>query len=118
LYRKSKPREFTAIGRLYNLGKSMTEVRRKKLNLVVIGMKPIMNYVVACLTLFNEGAKTVRIRARGKHISKAVDAVELLKRIFLKDANVSNISIDTDILTRDDGKKANVSIIEIILSKY
>jgi DNA-binding protein len=81
-----------------------------------MGMKPIMNYVVACLTLFNSGAKTVKIRARGKHINKAVDAVELLRRIFLRDATIKYIKIGTDDLVRDDGKEAKVSTIEIKVS--
>jgi len=41
-----------------------------------------MNYVVACITLFNEGAGIVKIRARGKHINKAVDTVGLIRRVF------------------------------------
>jgi DNA-binding protein len=87
-------------------------------DLVIIGSKPIMNYVVACLTLFNSGVETVYIRARGRHISKAIDSIELLRRIFIKDATVKNIEIGTDILTRDDGEKANVSTIEILLSPF
>ena len=86
---------------------------RPKRNIVIMGMKPLMNYVVACLTLFNSGAKTVKIRARGKHINKAVDAVELLRRIFLRDAIIKTIKIGTDDLVRDDGKEAKVSTIEI-----
>lgn len=91
----------------------MSQIFRPKRNLVVMGMKPIMNYVVACITLFNSGAETVRIRARGKHINKAVDSVELLRRIFLKDAVIKNIKIGTDDLVREDGKDAKVSTIEI-----
>jgi len=90
---------------------------RSKRNFVIVGSKPIMNYVVACLTLFNDGARDVLIRARGRHIAKAVDSVELLRRIFLKDANIEDIEIGTDVLTRDDGEKANVSTIEIRLEK-
>lgn len=91
-----------------------TEQRRR--NVVIMGIKPIMNYVVACLTLFNAGAETVLIRARGKHINKAVDVVELLRRVFLKDAVISKIKVGTDTLKRDDGEEAHVSIIEITLS--
>jgi len=90
---------------------------RSKRNFVIIGSKPIMNYVVACLTLFNDGANKVLIRARGRHISKAVDSVELLRRVFIKDANIEDIEIGTDILIRDDGEQANVSTIEISLEK-
>ena len=85
-------------------------------NLVIMGVKPIMNYVVACLTLFNDGSETVLVRARGKHISKAVDMVQLLRRVFLKDAVVKDIKVGTDTLTRDDGKEAQISIIEITLT--
>ena len=85
-------------------------------NIVVIGMKPVMNYVVACLTLFNSGVSFIRVRARGRHISKAVDTVELLRTIFLKDAVVQKIQVGTDVLTRSNGEKANVSTIEIRLS--
>lgn len=87
-----------------------------KRNLVIMGVKPLMNYVVACLSLFNGGAETVLIRARGKHISKAVDLVELIKRVFLRDAEIRGIKLGTDDLVRDDGKDAKVSIIEIMLA--
>jgi DNA-binding protein len=94
----------------------MDKLQGRHRNLVIIGSKPIMNYVVACLTLFNDGVDVVRIRARGRHISKAIDSIELLRRIFIKDAVVNNIKIGTDVLTREDGERANVSTIEILLS--
>ncbi|MBN1683529.1 DNA-binding protein Alba [Candidatus Bathyarchaeota archaeon] len=84
---------------------------------VIIGSKPIMNYVTASLTLFNQGSKKIIIRARGRNIPKAVDATELLRRVFLKDIIIEDITIDTDVLERKDKVKANISIIQIILSK-
>ena len=95
----------------------MSDNFRTKNNYVIVGSKPIMNYVVACLTLFNDGAKFIFVRARGRHISTAVDSIELLRRVFIKDLAIINIEIGTDILTREDGKKANVSSIEIRLKK-
>jgi DNA-binding protein len=95
-------------------GDSMTE--KTKRDLVIMGVKPIMNYVVACMTLFNDGNETVRIRARGKHINKAVDTVQLLRRIFLRDLVVRKTKIGTDLLIRDDGNEAKVSIIEIVIA--
>ncbi|MGB2908439.1 MAG: DNA-binding protein Alba [Candidatus Aminicenantaceae bacterium] len=92
----------------------MTE--KPKHDLVIMGVKPIMNYVVACLTLFNDGNETVRIRARGKHINKAVDTVELLRRVFLRDLVVRKTRIGTDLLIRDDGNEAKVSVIEIVIA--
>jgi len=89
---------------------------KPKRDLVIMGIKPVMNYVVACLTLFNDGNDTVRIRARGKHINKAVDTVQLLKRVFLRDLNVVKTMIGTDLLIRDDGNEAKVSTIEIVIA--
>jgi DNA-binding protein len=88
----------------------------RRSNLVIMGVKPIMNYIVACLTLFNDGAETVLIRARGKHINKAVDMVQLLRSVFLKDAVIKDIKVGTDTLMRDDGREAKISIIEITLA--
>ena len=61
-------------------------------NLVRVGRKPIMNYVTACVTLFNSGNDEVMVRARGRTIEKAIDIVQMLKRGFLK--NVTILSID------------------------
>ena len=84
---------------------------------VVVGLKPLMNYVVACLTLFNEGEETILIRARGKHISKAVEAVTLLRNTFVPKLRVVKAMTKTDKLTRRDGKPALVSVLEIQVSK-
>ena len=89
---------------------------RPKRNLVIMGSKPIMNYVVACLTLFNEGAETVKVRARGKHINKAADTVGLLRRVFLPNLRVVEAETGTDVLTRTDGNQAHVSILEIVIA--
>lgn len=90
---------------------------RRPTNLVVVGVKPTMNYVVACLTLFNAGASEVRVRARGRHISKAVDAVEMLRRVFLKDVVVEDVALGTEVLTNHRGRESSVSTISIRLTK-
>ncbi len=84
---------------------------------VIVGMKPIMNYVVACMTLFNAGVPTIKVRARGRHISKAVDVVEMLRRVFMKDIVVAGIDLGTEVHKVSDGRDASVSTIEIGLSK-
>ena len=86
-------------------------------NAVLIGVKPVMNYVVACLTVLNSGEKEVVVKARGRAISRAVDTVELLRRAFVKDLRLNEIKIGTEEMTRDEGKKSNVSTIEIAVSK-
>jgi len=86
-------------------------------NAVLIGRKPVMNYVVACITFFNAGEKQVVVKARGRAISRAVDTVELLRHSFVKDLQVKNIDIGTEELVRDEGRKSNVSTIEITVTK-
>jgi len=85
-------------------------------NLVRVGKKPVMNYVVACVTLFNSGAEEVVLRARGQSINNAVDIVERLKK-FQKNLLVRNINIGSEDVTRPDGTKASISTIEIALKK-
>ncbi len=77
-----------------------------------------MNYVVACLTCFNAGAKEVCIKARGRSICRAVDTVELLRRAFIKGLGLKQIKIGTEEITREEeGRKSNVSTIEITVAK-
>lgn len=86
-------------------------------NVVLIGKKPVMNYVTACITFFNSGEKQVIVKARGRAISRAVDTVELLRRAFVKDLEINFIRIDTEELFKVEGEKSNVSTIEIVVAK-
>ena len=88
-----------------------------KQGVVYIGNKPVTNYVLAILTQFNEGADEVAIRARGKAISRAVDVAEMVRNRFLPNVKVKSIKIDTEELESEQGRKVNVSTIEIVLSK-
>jgi DNA-binding protein len=82
---------------------------------IFVGTKPVMNYVLAIVTQFNNGAEEVTIKARGKAISKAVDTTEIAISRFLQHVEKKSISIGTDILDTETGK-TNVSSIEIILT--
>ena len=88
-------------------------------NAVLIGRKPVMNYVLACITFFHGGAKEISVKARGKAISRAIDVVEVVRRRFLPDVKVAKIGIGTDrISPRDQGRElTNVSTIEIVLER-
>ena len=86
-------------------------------NVVLIGKKPVMNYVTACITFFNSGEKQVVVKARGRAISRAVDTVELLRRAFIKNLEINSIDINTEELFKIEGQKSNVSTIEINVAK-
>lgn len=94
----------------------MAEKAELKANVVLVGMKPVMNYVVACVTFFNQGVGEVTLKARGRAISKAVDIVELLRRAFVKDLVIKNVTIGTEMVERE-GRKSNVSTMEITIEK-
>jgi DNA-binding protein len=86
-------------------------------NLVRVGRKPIMNYVTACVTLFNSGNDEVMVRARGRTIEKAIDIVQMLKRGFLKNVAILSIDVGSENVRRVDGTRGNISIIEITLAR-
>jgi DNA-binding protein len=86
-------------------------------NLIRIGKKPIMNYVVACVTLLNSGAEEIMVRARGQAITKAVETVLMLRSSFLKDLEIEEIEIGSEEVTRLDGTRGSISTIEITLGK-
>ena len=100
-----------------NKGAKPEEETTQTENVVLIGKKPVMNYVTACITFFNSGEKQVIVKARGRAISRAVDSVELLRRAFVKDLEIKRIDINTEELVRVEGQKSNVSTIEIAISK-
>jgi archaea-specific DNA-binding protein len=86
-------------------------------NIIYIGNKPIMNYVLACLTLLHGGSSEVQMKARGRAISTAVDVAEVLRNRFMPDMAVKSVDIGTESVTSQDGNKRNVSTISIKLSK-
>ena len=90
----------------------------KDSNVVYIGRKPTMNYVLAVMTNFNSSdLKDVTIKARGQAISTAVDVAEIVRRRFMKDLNVNGITIGTEEMQQQEGGTRNVSTIEIRLMR-
>ena len=89
-------------------------------NVVFIGGKPFMNYVTGVVMQFTtKGNKEVIIKARGKFIARAVDVSEVSTKRFLKEQGivVKDIKIDSEEFENKEGRKVNVSTIEITLTK-
>jgi DNA-binding protein len=88
-------------------------------NSVFIGNKPVMNYVLACITLFHSGAKEINVKARGRAISTAIDVVEVVRRRFLPDVKIKQVGIGTEQMAprEEGGSPTNVSTIEITLER-
>ncbi len=92
--------------------------RKTDENIIYVGQKPPMSYVLAVVTQFQSGGSDeVVIKARGRAISTAVDAAEITRNRFIKDAEVKDIKIGTESITNEEeGRTSNVSSIEIILT--
>ncbi|MHA2429974.1 MAG: RNA-binding protein [Promethearchaeota archaeon] len=78
---------------------------------VFIGKKKSMSYVMAAMVILNDSP--VRLLARGRTISRAVDVAEILINKFVRGATYGEIKIDTEVITNDDNTQTNVSSIEI-----
>jgi DNA-binding protein len=90
----------------------------KDSNIVYIGRKPTMSYVLAVITNFNSSeTKEVMIKARGRAISTAVDVAEIVRRKFMKDLKTDDITIGTEEIEQQEGGTRSVSTIEIKLER-
>ena len=86
-------------------------------NVVYIGNKPVMNYVLAVVTQMNSGLDEVILKARGRAISRAVDVAEIVRNRFITDVDIGGIDISTEEIVNNEGSSTNVSAIEIQLRK-
>ena len=95
----------------------MAEEKRTDENVIYVGKKPPMSYVLAVVTQFNSGSAEVVIKARGRSISTAVDTAEIVRNRFVTDAELIDVKIGTEVISNEEeGRTSNVSSIEIILT--
>jgi DNA-binding protein len=93
---------------------------RKRSDVVFIGNKPPMSYVMAVMTALSSGAiNEITLKARGRSITTAVDVAEITSNRFIKDLAVTSVGIGTEEMPAREGenRSRNVSIIEIKLAK-
>src|SRR3989344_7117981 len=88
-------------------------------NDIFIGNKPFMKYVIATMMQLEQNNSAL-IKARGKFISRGVDVAEVVKK-RLKEKSETPLSqeiiIGTDAFEGEEGKKINVSTIDISLKR-
>ena len=92
----------------------------KKPDVVFIGNKPPMSYVMAIMTALSSGAiAEITLKARGRAITTAVDVAEITSNRFMKDLAVTSIGIGTEEMPAREGenRSRSVSTIEIKLAK-
>jgi len=89
-------------------------------NIIYVGRKPPMNYVLAIVTTFSGAeVKEATVKARGQAITTAVDAVEIARRKFVKEMIVDKVAIGTEEMPPREGESnsRNISTIEITLKR-
>ncbi len=88
-------------------------------NAIFVGDKPFMNYVTGIVMQFTtHEQEEVIVKARGKHISRAVDVTEMaVKRFLAGQIRIRNVSIDSNEVRNREGKLVRVSTIEISLER-
>ena len=100
--------------------KTTKKTLEKKPDVVFVGNKPPMSYVMAVITALSSGATNeITLKARGRAITTAVDVAEITTNRFIKDLAVTSVGIGTEELPAREGenRSRNVSIIEIKLAK-
>ncbi|UCH36892.1 MAG: DNA-binding protein Alba [Candidatus Bathyarchaeota archaeon] len=103
---------------MLNNWRSIILSKTKEPNVVFIGRKPVMSYVLAVITGLNTpDNEEIVLRARGRAISTAVDVAEVTRRRFVNDLKVSEITIGTEEVEQEDGRSRNVSTMEIRLTR-
>ena len=91
-----------------------------KSDVIFVGNKPPMSYVLAIITAFSQGnPKEITLKARGQAITTAVDTAEITRSRVLKDLTESKIAIGTAEMPPREGENRSrmVSTIEITLTK-
>jgi DNA-binding protein len=100
--------------------KKAAKPMEKKPDVIFIGNKPPMSYVMAIITAMSSGdINEIMLKARGKAITTAVDVAEITTNRFLKDLRVTAIGIGTEEMPprEGDSRTRNVSTMEIKLTK-
>lgn len=86
-------------------------------NIVYVGNKPPMNYVLAIMRFFNADADAVVLKARGRAISRAVDVAEIARRRFLTEVQDPKIEIGSEQMEAAEGGTRGVSTISITMTR-
>ncbi len=92
----------------------------KKPEVIFIGNKPPMSYVMAVITaLSSSSINEITLKARGKAITTAVDVAEITTNRFMKDLKVTAIGIGTEQMPprEGDNRARMVSTMEIKLNR-
>jgi DNA-binding protein len=91
--------------------------RRSEPNVIYIGKKGVMAYVLSAVLQLSQ-SQFVVIKSRGRAISKAVDVSQVLINRFGEGKFfVQELKLATEVLQGTEGISRNVSTIDVVVSK-
>ena len=96
--------------------KDAARTQKKDDNIVYVGKKPTMSYVLAVMTQLQNNVPEIHVKARGKSISRAVDVAEVVRNRFMQDIK-RHIEIGTETVQDREKRNLNVSTIDIKLQR-
>jgi len=64
-------------------------------NVIVVGRKPLPDYVLEAILLFNEGYDEIVIKGQGPNVGKAVDLYNALPRRLQDSVELAGVKIDS-----------------------
>jgi len=103
-----------------SMGKLKMSGSSREPNVIYVGRKPPMSYVLGIITSFaGSNAREVTLKARGQAITTAIDAVEITRHRFMKELTIARITIGTEEMPPREGEERArmVSTIEITLTR-
>jgi DNA-binding protein len=84
---------------------------------VLVGKKPIVNYMLAIIEAFNNNpSATVVLKARGRAVCKAVNAVSAVKNRYFSDIYVKSFSASYEDVKTEKGI-ARLPSVEIVIAR-
>lgn len=85
--------------------------------MVLIGKKPVVNYMLALIEVFNSSPSAeVKVKARGKAICKAVDVISAVKARYFTNLYVKSFSADYEEVDTGNGNKVRLPAVEITVA--
>ncbi len=78
---------------------------------VSVGSRPLSDYVLSIIILFNQGVKKVVVKGRGENISKAIAVCNAVKDRLGESVKLENVEIGSEYYSN----KKRVSYIKISL---
>jgi len=90
-----------------------SKVEKQLDNIVYIGKNLPLHYASQAIYLFNSGHDEICLKARGFPIYKAIETVEMVKKIFMKDAKIIVKIGSEEIIDRKTNRPKILPTIEI-----